>query len=288
MAAAHLKWQQDYDWDLVKVSPASSYSALDWGVRDRWMGHIEGTRETTHYAIQKPEDWSALQPLDPHKGALGQQLDALRQIGRGLNAETPFIATVFSPLAQAKHLVSKEKLLTHLREYPEEFYRGLEVITKTTMRFIEAAKESGISGIFYAVQHARYPLLSRDEFITFGRVYDLRVLEAAQDLWCNMLHIHSTDVMFDLVANYPVQFVNWHDRETTVDLKNGLTRIRKAASGGISQWTMHQEDPQNLLAEAHDAVAQTNGRRLMLGTGCVIMVTTPTRNIRALREFVEE
>jgi hypothetical protein len=34
-------------------------------------------------------------------------------------------------------------------------------------------------------------------------------------------------------------------------------------------------------------MARTNGRRLLLGTGCVIMVTTPLRNIRALRQIVE-
>ncbi len=287
ITAAHLKWQQDYDWDLLKVGPASSYSVVDWGVRDRWAGHIEGTRETTHYPIQEPDDWGKLKVLDPYRGMLGTQIEALRNIGGTLKEEVPFIPTIFSPLAQAKHLAGKEKLLTHLREYPDEFYRGLETITQTTLQFIEAAKETGISGIYYAVQHARYPLLSRDEFITFGRVYDLRVLEAVQDLWCNLLHVHSTNIMFDLVANYPVQFVNWHDRDTTVNLVDGLSRIRNAASGGISQWTIHQENADNALAEARDAMLQTGGRRLMLGTGCVIMVTTPTRNIRAVREFVE-
>lgn len=287
MAAAHLKWQQDYDWDLLKVGPASSYSVLDWGVRDRWAGHIEGTRETTYYPIQDPEDWDKLKILDPYQGALGQQIEVLQRLKSTLGEEVPFVPTIFSPISQAKHLAGNTKLLTHMREYPEEFYRGLEIITKTTIRFIEAVKETGISGIFYAVQHARYPLLSRDEFITFGRVYDLRVLEATQDLWCNMLHVHGTDIMFDLVANYPVQFVNWHDRDTTVNLQNGLTRIRKAASGGISQWTIHRESPESALAEAQDAIAQAEGTRLLLSTGCVIMVTTPTRNIRAIREFVD-
>ena len=32
---------------------------------------------------------------------------------------------------------------------------------------------------------------------------------------------------------------------------------------------------------------QTGGNSLVLGTGCVIMATTPTRNIRAVREIVE-
>ena len=286
LAAAHIKWQQDYDWDLLKIGPASSYSVVDWGVKDKWVGHIEGTRETTFYPIHEPEGWLKLPPLDPNRGMLGEQIKTLQQVNEAMQGSVPIIATVFSPLSQAKHLAGQETMGTHLRENPDEFHQGLEVITETTMRYIEAAKNAGISGIFYAVQHARYPLLSRDEFITFGRVYDLQVLSAVQDLWCNMLHVHSTDIMFDLVANYPVQFVNWHDRETTVNLKDGLSRIRRAASGGINHWTMHQENPTNVLAEAQDAVKQTNGRRLLLGTGCVIMTTTPTRNIRALREFV--
>ena len=40
LAAAHLQWQRDYDWDLLKVGPASSYAVVDWGVEDRWVGHI--------------------------------------------------------------------------------------------------------------------------------------------------------------------------------------------------------------------------------------------------------
>ena len=70
-------------------------------------------------------------------------------------------------------------------------------------------------------------------------------------------------------------------------LREGLTQIKGAASGGIDQWTIHQESPQQMLAEARDAVEQTGGRRLLLGTGCVVMATTPLRNLRALREFAE-
>jgi uroporphyrinogen decarboxylase len=90
--------------------------------------------------------------------------------------------------------------------------------------------------------------------------------------------------MFDLVADYPMAFLNWHDRETGISLAEGLSRIRGAASGGVSQWTIHQDDPEETLAEIRDAREQTGSRRLLLGTGCVIMATTPLRNIRALRE----
>ena len=42
------------------------------------------------------------------------------------------------------------------------------------------------------------------------------------------------------------------------------------------------------ITELVDAIEQVNGRRLLLGTGCVAMTTTPLRNIRALREIVEQ
>jgi uroporphyrinogen decarboxylase len=284
LAAAHLKWQADYDWDILKVGPASSYSVVDWGVEDRWEGHIEGTRTTTRYAVAQPSDWEALRPTDPGRGALATQIEALRLVGAALRGEVPFIATIFSPLSMAKHLAGNEVALSHMRQHPDAFTRGLETLTESIIRFLDAARDTGIGGIYYAVQHAAYPLLSRDEFARFGRPYDLRVLEAAGDLWCNMVHLHGKNVMFDLVADYPTPLLNWHDRDTGISLRDGLADYPGAASGGVSQWTIHHEGPAGLLAEVADARAQTGDRRLVLGTGCVIMTTTPLRNIRALRE----
>ena len=284
LAAAHLKWQADYDWDILKVGPASSYSVVDWGVADRWVGHIEGTRETTRYPVTQPGDWEALRAADPGQGMLARQIEALRLVGEGLHGETPFIATVFSPLSMAKHLAGNEVALSHMRQAPPAFHRGLETLTESIIRFIDAARATGIAGIYYAVQHAAYPLLSRDEFQIFGRPYDRRVLESAGDLWCNMVHLHGQRVMFDLVADYPAALLNWHDREAGISLRDGLQQFPGAASGGVSQWTLHREGPEGMLAEVADAREQTGGRRLVLGTGCVIMTTTPLRNIRALRE----
>jgi uroporphyrinogen decarboxylase len=94
--------------------------------------------------------------------------------------------------------------------------------------------------------------------------------------------------MFNELADYPAAIVNWHDRETGISLRTGLQKIKGAASGGVDHWTLHQESPEQTLEEIKDAIAQTHGRRLILGTGCVSMVTTPLRNIRALRESVEQ
>lgn len=290
LAAAHLKWQKDYDWDLIKVSPASSYCLVDWGVKDRWEGAAEGTRVYQKRLIRKRSGWEKLQALDPGKGMLATQIRALKLVGEGLSAEfedsPPFIATIFSPLAQAKNLAGERRMLSHMRSDPDTFRHGLETITRSTIAYIEEAKKTGISGIFYAIQHARYEVMSPAEYQNFGRPFDEEILAAASDLWLNMVHIHGEKgIMFDLVADYPVQLLNWHDRDTRFTLADGLEQASAAVCGGVSRWSLLQESPEQALAEAADSRELTGEQRLMLGVGCVIMTNTPTRNIRALREY---
>ena len=288
LAAATIAFQQRYDFDFVKVTPASSFCVQDWGAEDRWVGNMEGTREYTLYPVHLPEDWRKLRPLDPAQGALGAQLRCLRLIADGMMGEVPFIQTVFSPLAQAKNLVGREQLVVHLRREPDAVRAGLEAITETTVRFVAAARETGIAGVFYAVQHAQYGLLSTDEYTTWGRPYDLRVLEAAQGLWLNVLHLHGRDVMFHLLADYPVQVINWHDRETWPALAEGQRHFDGAVCGGLAQWeAMVRGTPGQVREQAAEAIAQTGGQRFILGTGCVTPIVAPSSNVRAAREAVE-
>jgi len=94
-------------------------------------------------------------------------------------------------------------------------------------------------------------------------------------------------VMFDLIAQYPAQVINWHDRETPPTLAEGQDRFNGAVCGGWRQWdTMVLGTPESVRAEAQDAITQTGGRRLILGTGCVTPTTAPRANLRAAREAV--
>src|SRR5512138_2373082 len=102
LAEATLHFQRTFDFDLVKVTPASSFCLKDWGIEDEWRGATEGTREYTRPVIQNPEDWTRLEPLDPFTGYLGQQLHCLRLIIYELGPTTPVLQTIFSPLSQAK------------------------------------------------------------------------------------------------------------------------------------------------------------------------------------------
>ncbi len=289
LAAATAAFQRTYDFDLIKVTPASSFCLKDWGADDAWRGNPEGTREYTRRVIIRPEDWTRLPLLDPSSGHLGDQITCLRILTAEFAPHTPVIQTVFSPMAQAKNLVGGEVLLAHMRRSPEALHAGLERITQVTLRFIEAARKTGIDGIFYAVQHAQYPLLSPAEFEAFCRYYDLRILEAVRDLWLNILHIHGSEIMFEQVADYPAAVLNWHDRQAEPSLQQARQTSTRVLCGGLRQWeTMVLGTPADVRAEARDAILVTEARRFILGTGCVTPITAPSGNLLAARLIVDE
>lgn len=288
LAAVVSSFQRAYDFDFIKVTPASSFAIKDWGIEDRWMGNAEGTREFQDAVINRFDDWRTLTKLDPRKGQFARMLETLSALGKEYSPTVPFIQTIFSPLAQAKNLVGKEKLFLHLRSCPEALHIGLRTITATTIDFIQEAKKTGIDGVFYAIQHAQYQLLSAAEFETFGRFYDLQVLEAVRDLWLNVGHIHGENIMFDQVSDYPFAVLNWHDRHTSPTLVEAQHRFQGTVCGGLRQWeTLVLGDPVQAAREARDAIQATNGTRFILGTGCVVPITAPHGNILAARRAVE-
>jgi uroporphyrinogen decarboxylase len=284
LAAATLNFQRTYDFDLVKVTPASSFCVKDWGVEDQWMGDTEGTRRYTRHIIEDPRDWETLPLLAPTSPHLAGQLACLRSIRAELGPDTPLLQTIFSPLAQAKYLAGNDKIISHLRLYPDAVMIGLATIAETTRRFVEACLETGIDGVFYAIQHAQASLVTLEEYKTFGLPLDQEILEPAQELWCNLLHLHGHDVYFSILDSLSFPIVNWHDRETYPSLAEALTLFAGAMCGGMRQDTLVYKDQAEVREEAADAIRQTNGKRFILGTGCVVPIIASHGNILAARE----
>ncbi|HSJ59246.1 MAG TPA: uroporphyrinogen decarboxylase, partial [Anaerolineae bacterium] len=80
LATSTLGFQQQYDFDFIKVTPASSFAVRDWGVEDIWTGNQEGTRDYSRQPVRSPEQWQALPRLETDQGALGAQLYCLERI----------------------------------------------------------------------------------------------------------------------------------------------------------------------------------------------------------------
>jgi uroporphyrinogen decarboxylase len=283
LAARTLAWQRAWDFDLVKFMPSGTYSVEDWGARSAFEGAPNGARVVTEPGVRRPEDWLALPRLDPRKGVLGAQNEALALAARELGGAVPILQTVFSPLTTARKLAG-EALFDHLRAHPQALESGLRVITDTTIEFALAALAAGAHGFFFATQLATEDALSAAEQRRFGERYDLEFFAALRGKTrLNLLHLHGENPMFDALASYPVEMMNWHDRLTPPRLADALARFGGALVGGLEERELLVHGPAGALrAQVREAIAQTGGRRLVVGPGCVAALAAPDENIHAV------
>lgn len=289
-ARSTIEYQQTYDWDFVRVTPSNSFCVTDYGAQDSWEGSPDGSRTFGRRAIERSLEWTTLRPLEPMRGALGKQLDALSTICEGVGDATPIIQTIYSPLAQASFLAGQNTLTIDMRTQPNRVHSGLNLITETTIRFIEAMKRLPIAGIYYVIEHASYAALSEEEYTAFGLPYDQKILSSLPPKWwLNVVHLHGNLPMFKFAPQLPCQVMHWHDRTTEPSLAMGKTLFNGAVSGGLAGWEhVHQGTPASIRQAIRDAITETNTRRFILSADCVTLLTSPLSNIRAVRTAVEE
>ena len=206
---------RELDLDFIKSMPNGMFSIQDWGC-DCDFSQIAngGIAKVTRAAVETPQDWNRLQRLSVEKGSLGRELLSLRRLLQHVKNEAPVIATVFSPMTTAYKL-SAGRVLDHLITHPEDVKNGLQVICETTCRFARKAVDLGCAGIFLATQLCTEEMMNPAGYGAYCAPYDLAVLESVkQDTWFNVAHIHGNRILFDAVANYPVEGVSWHIWET--------------------------------------------------------------------------
>lgn len=290
LAQAVVRWQQTYDFDLVKFMPAGTYGVEDWGATSAYLGAATGTRTVTKHGVTTAEQWPRLARLSPQAGRLGQEVKALSLAAAALKDEVPILQTVFGPLTTAFKLAG-DRVFADLRRRPDLFEAGLAIIADTTLAFARACLQSGAHGLFFSTQCASLRMLNDAEHLRFGVPYDRLVLDGVVggDATFTMLHLHGNDVMFDQVLDYPANMLNWHDRRSDLNLAGARQRFGGLLVGGLNELTTLPQGPiEAIKGEVRDAVAQTNGRRLMIAPGCVIPIATPDAHYRAVIDAVIE
>lgn len=287
LAQAHVAFQRAFDWDFLKVTPASGYYGDDWGLRAGYKPNRDGTRHYTDRPIKKETDWPKLKRIDVTTGAYSRELKALRLIRKALPDDV-ILATIFSPLTIARTLAGETALLRYLRDSIDETHEGLDIITEVTTQFASECLAAGADGLFFATQCASTAYMTIEEYEEFARPYDLRVLDAARSDEIVLLHVHGERIMFEQLTDYPVQIINWHDRKTPPTLKEARAQFSGTLAGGVDAMdTIGKGTAVQITAEAKDAIAQAGKNKFILSAGCVIPIDAPEANIRAVRQAVE-
>jgi len=283
LAEAMLAFQRKWDLDFVKVMSSGVYCVEDWGCRVAYQGSPNGAKQCTEHAVRERKDWARVRPLDEGAGALGRELEAVRLVARGRADDAPILHTLFSPLTVARKLAG-DRMVADLRAEPGAVEPALDAIADTMARHARAALDAGADGLFFATQAAVPDVLTEEETARFELPRMRRMLDAVGDRSAlTLLHVHGRDVYFDRAAALPVHAMNWHDRLTTPRLGDGHRRFAGAVVGGLSEHrTLQAGPPDAVAAEVKDAIAQTGGRGVIIGPGCVLPLATPDAHLAAV------
>lgn len=292
LAEVMTAFQKKYDWDFMKINPRASYHIESWGAEIKFSQNPLIKTKVIEYPVKKTEDWKRLKVLNSADKTLAEQLKALKLIKRRLKAEIFIVETIFTPLSIAGDLVKEEKdLLKDLRKEPELIHTALEIITETYSDFAVECLNAGADGIFFATtEWATKNLLTEEEYLEFGKPYDLKLLQKIESAEFNILHICKSHNFLTLFTDYPVRVVNWDSIDpTNLNLKEGEKILNKIVLGGIDQENLLLKGTSDKVTKEIKEIIELNQKvNFILGPGCVIYPHTPEDNIEAVRRAVEK
>ena len=284
-----------FDWDWMKVNPRAGYYCQVWGGVYRPSGNAFEPPRLVDHPVKGFSDLDRVEVLAPEHGALGEQLQAVSRISERI--DTLFIQTVFTPLSVFGHLIGIDPhyptdsdtalLMKYLRTDPARSHRALQAITDTLAGYAVQCLHRGASGIFFApVKWASFLQMDESTYREFGRPYDLQILAAVSSAEFNVLHLCDSNVMFDLLADYPVHAVNWDTYAPgNPSLADGLRRAGKTVMGGVNRDpTLLGDRPDAVADEVRAARAITSNRRIMLTANCGISPRVPEENLWAAKK----
>lgn len=281
LVEATLRFQQRFDCDLVKITPASTFQLRDYGLRDAWRGDPLGRRSIGPGIVHSPGDWARLPRLDPEAGFVARYLNCAREVRRRLDDAVPVLQTVFDPLFQAAAL-GGERFGDHLRQHPEAVAQGIEIVEHNTVALIDALRQAGVEGIVLVSQHARREAMDAASFRRFGRDPLRRCLEAAAALPINLLHLHGHRIHASEVLDLPARVLHFAEDPGNPRPEDLLATGRCGVSTGPDpEGWIRRGTAQQAAAEVAAVLHRLKGPRFLLGAGCVLPLDTPEANIRA-------
>ena len=286
LVEATLDHQREHGWDWIKLNPRKHIHVEDWGVRYRYSGRADEKPVLESWPVKQPEDWARIAPRDVGRGALGEQIEAVRLLRAQLPA-LPIVQTVFTPLAALAEMVPEpQQLREDMRTHPAAVRGALEAVTRTFEQLVPRVLEAGADGIFLATTDwASLDLLSAQEYRDWARPLDLRVLAAGAGAWFHVLHVCKRRNLALELADYPVAAWSYDANDpSNPPLAEVLKRIPGAFMGGISQDdALQAPGSEPALDELQRFLGLTGGRRWLVAPGCSIPPTTPAVTLKALR-----
>jgi len=269
-AEAEIDFYRAYDLDFLKVMSDYPYPL---------PGGLE--------AIETEDDWKRIEPIAPNDQCWNEQLTALSMIDDAIGDEAFFIETIFSPWTTARRLARSGSVKTAREQYPEALLGAMEAITTSLADYSKEAVKRGAAGIFLSLGAASGDVMTTEEYETWGRPFDLKILEAVREAQFNVLHIHGKRIHFDSVMNFPASALNWSHFATAPSLKDGKERSGRTVLGGIDEGTASHVSAPEIREQVENTIREIGMRGLIVTPGCSVATDIRERSLRMIKTAVE-
>lgn len=275
-----VSFQQRHRFDLVKITPPSSYGLADYGQPARYVNDLLGRPMYGPPLIQAPEQWGRLPRLAPTGGRLGEHLQCVRAVVQQLGGAVPIVTTIFSPLSQARLLAGQDRLREHMRDASALVRTGLSRLAENIAAFIEVLDTTGVDGIFFVIQEQE-PLGAQLAEEWGGALN--RALLASCKSRIRMLHVHGRVETLRSYFEYPVNILHWHDVPGCPErsLEAVSLKFNGVVSGGLD-WPMEGCDPDVAVASSRALFERMAGRPYLFSANCVLPIAAPSDAIDRL------
>ena len=269
-AAAEIAFYRTYDLDFLKVMSDYPYPLPD-GLE----------------AIHSEEDWRRIEAVAPDDQCWSEQLTALSIISDEIGREAMFIETIFSTWTTARRLARSGCLAIARERYPDTLLTAMDAISTSLANYAKQVIARGAAGIFLSLGAATDEVMTADEYETWGRPFDLKILEAVSEAPFNVLHIHGKRIHFRSVMDYPVSALNWSHFATAPSLAEGKVLSGKTVLGGIDEADASHISAPEISEQVSKSIREVGTRGLIVTPGCSIPTDTREKSLREVKAALE-
>ena len=301
---ATVAFQQEYDWDLVKLNPRAVCFTEAWGNRYDYGSYIGYGPKCVEHILDTAKDLEKITVKKIDQGPLGEQVEIVRKLRKVLGEEVPIVQTIYSPLAVILNLTGtrmvgryrpapreESPVVRFIHEEPVLLQRALSAMTQTIAAYVEALMLAGADGLFYTpLGLAREGYLTAEERETYLKPYDLEILDAAKG-GLKILHTCGIYAHPEFFADYPIHVLHWSENAPgNPSLKSAPMWMKgKAVMGGVDERIFGQgaSSREKIREAARQAVKSHRYQSFFLAPECSVAPTTSKEEYLAIREAVE-
>lgn len=300
---AMIAFQEKWDWDFVKLQPRAVFYEEAWGAEFDFREYNGLFVKKIKNVVNGSADLDKISELSGVDGVFKEQIDCLPILRDRLGWDIPIIHTVFTPIGVLSGLCAdpylgryreakrEESLLIQLiHSHPEKVHKALKAIAQTLARYCKKAVQSGADGMFYgALGMARSGYLTKQEWQTFVKPYDLIVLESIKDA-VSLLHtcgIHGNPQWF---ADYPITALHWAETaDGNPKLKGSEKWLKgKIAMGGLDERFFGENQAECIYKKTLETRMKMKTQPFLLTPDCSLAFNTLDKELEAFKKAATE